>query len=74
MPEKRQGFLTKEQEQKIDDLIKSGILEPIDGVVIRLADDKGLEALKVKLEEKYPEAVPIVYEVVDAIFEMLPQS
>ena len=70
--ETRKGFLTPEQESKIDDLIKlSGIAETFDGMAIRLADNYGLEALKNKIPE---DVLPIVYEVIDQIFDALPEK
>ena len=67
----RKGFLTPEQEQKIDDLIElSGLYEAFDGIAIRLADDHGLELLK----EKIPaDVLPIVYEVIDSILAAFPE-
>lgn len=70
--EKRKGFLTPDQEKQLDDLIDlSGIAETFDGPAIRLADNQGLERLKVKLDE---ETTQIVYDVVDEIFSMLPSK
>ena len=71
--EERKGFLTPEQEEKLDNLIElRGIYEAMDGPAIRIADNKGLEALKQKIAEQYPEVIPIVYEIVDTILEVIP--
>ena len=68
----RKGFLTPEQEQKIDELVVlSGIAEAFDGLAIRLADNMGLELLKKKIPAEY---LPVVYEVIDQIFEAIPEG
>lgn len=73
MSEDRRGFLTPEQEQKLDDLIVlKGIPEVIDGIAIRMADNTGLEKLKAKLLAEKPELLPFIYEVIDEIFAALP--
>jgi len=70
--EERKGFLTPEQEEKIDGLIKlSGIYEAFDGVAIRLADNQGLELLKEKIPE---DVLPVVYQVIDEILAALPDE
>ena len=70
--EERKGFFTPEQEKILDDLIElNGIYEALDGPAIKLIDNQGLEALKAKLEEKSPDALPIVFEIVDTIFDAL---
>lgn len=67
--EERKGFLTPEQEQKLDELIElKGIAEAADGIMIKLADNQGLERLKAKIPTEY---LPVVYEVVDEIFNSL---
>ena len=75
MSEDRKGFLTPVQEEQIDELIDlNGIAETLDGPAIRLADNQGLERLKAQLDEKYPGAKEIVYEIIDAIFKALPSG
>ena len=65
----RKGFLTPEQEKKLDELIElKGIYETMDGTAIKLADNMVLEKLKAKLP---PETLPVVYEVIDEIFNSL---
>jgi len=73
MEDTRIGFLTPEQEQLADDFIDAkGAVEAIDGIVIRLADNKGLEAAKKKIVEKWgQEVLPDIYEVVDVLFVVL---
>lgn len=71
----RKGFLTPEQEEKIDRLIKlSKFGEAFDGIAIRLADNQGLERLKSKITEKYPDILPEIYEVIDTIIEAIPEK
>jgi hypothetical protein len=68
----RKGFLTPEQEEKIDGLIKlSGIAEAFDGIAIRLADNIGLEKLKAKIPE---DVLPTVLEVIDQIMDAIPDE
>jgi hypothetical protein len=73
--DERKGFLTPQQEQKLDSLIKikNMLGEKLDGPAIQVADNQGLERLKDNLEKLYPGAVEIVYQVVDTIFEMIPE-
>ena len=67
--EERKGFLTPEQEQVLDDLIElKGMAELIDGTVIKLTDNMGLEKLKAKIPA---DILPTVYAVVDEIFASL---
>jgi len=73
--EERKGFFTPEQEEILDNLIElSGIGEKLDGPVIRLVDNRGLEALKNKIADKYPDAMPVIFEIIDALFEVLPKK
>jgi len=75
MSDERKGFLTPEQEKQADLLIKAkGIAEALDGPAITLTDNQGLERLKTQLVEKYPDVLPIVYEIIDAIFAVLPNE
>lgn len=67
--EERKGFLTQEQEQKLDELIElKGLYEAMDGTAIKLFDNIGLERLKGKIP---PETLPVVYQVIDEIFNGL---
>jgi hypothetical protein len=67
--ETRKGFLTPEQEKQLDELIElKGLSEALDGPAIRLMDNLVLEKLKAKIPE---ETLPVVYEVVDEIFNAL---
>jgi len=67
--EERNGFLTPEQEQKLDELVVlKGLVEALDGTVIKLLDNQGLEKLKVKIPAEY---LPIVYEIIDEVFKAL---
>lgn len=75
MEDTRKGFLTPEQEKQVDDLVKlNGVAESLDGPAISLMDNQGLQRLKPALLEKYPDALPVVYEIVDAIFDALPKG
>jgi len=67
--EERKGFFTPDQEKLLDDLYEGkGIVEALDGLVIRSADNYGLEKLKLKIPEEY---LPLMYEVIDQVFEAL---
>jgi len=67
MSDERKGFLLPEQEKILDDLYKGkGIDEAVDGLLIKLGDNMGLEKLKAKLR---PEDLPIVYGIIDEIFD-----
>ena len=69
MGDTRKGFLTPDQEEQLDKLIElKGIAEAADGTMIKLADNLGLEKLKVKIPE---EILPVVYEVIDEVFASL---
>jgi len=69
MEDTRKGFLTPEQEQKLDELIEvKGIYERFDGTAIKLADNQILEKLKAKIPA---DVLPVVYEVIDEIFNSL---
>jgi hypothetical protein len=69
----RKGFLTPEQEKQIDGLVKlSGVAEALDGPAISLADNQGLERLKPAILAKWPDALPIIYELIDAILASIP--
>ena len=66
---KRKGFLTAAQEKQLDKLIElKGIAEAADGPAIRLIDNLVLEKLKEKLP---PDSLPVIYEVIDEIFNSL---
>lgn len=67
--EERKGFLTPDQEKKLDELIElKGIYETMDGTAIKLLDNMGLD----KLKEKIPaDVLPVVYEIIDEIFDSL---
>jgi hypothetical protein len=71
--EERIGFLTPEQEKKLDQLIElKGISEALDGPAIKIADNVGLQKLKEKLLASQPDILPIIYQVIDEIFSALP--
>jgi hypothetical protein len=76
MEDTRKGFLTPAQEQQLDDVITgSKLVEALDGPAIKIADNQGLERLKPAMVEKFgPEVLEMVYEVVDTIFEALPNK
>jgi hypothetical protein len=72
--EERKGFLTPEQEAKLDKLIElKGIAEAIDGPAIKIGDNVGLQKLKEKLVASQPELLPIIYQVIDEVFAALPE-
>jgi len=67
--EERKGFLTSDQEKTLDKLIElKGIAEVIDGTAIKMLDNIALEKLKTKIPE---DVLPLVYEVIDEIFNGL---
>jgi hypothetical protein len=71
--EERKGFLTPEQEKKLDTLIElKGIYEALDGTAIKIADNIGLEKLKAKITAENPDVLPIIYQVIDEIMASLP--
>jgi len=73
--EERKGFLTPDQEKKLDALIElKGITEAIDGPAIKIADNVGLEKLKAKIAAENPELLDLIYQVVDEIFSALPDA
>ena len=73
--EERKGFLTPEQEKKLDSLIElKGIAEGIDGPAIKIADNIGLEKLKSKIMDENPELLAVIYQVIDEIFATLPDA
>lgn len=74
MEDTRKGFLREDQEQKLDDLyeFQNAVAEKLDGPGIRLADNQGLERLKPMINEKWPDALPVIYEIVDAIIDAIP--
>jgi len=67
--EERKGFLTSDQEKTLDKLIElKGIAEVVDGTAIKMLDNIALEKLKTKIPE---DVLPLVYEVIDEIFNGL---
>lgn len=69
----RLGFLTPDQHKKTDTYIKlKGIWEAIDGPAIKMIDDRGLQLLKEKFLSDKPDVLQLVYEVIDAVFAILP--
>lgn len=73
MEDTRKGFLTPEQEQQVADLIhETGVIEALKGPAIKLIDNQGLERLKPAIIAKYPDALPMIYEVIDTIMAALP--
>jgi len=75
MEDTRKGFLTPDQEKKLDTLIElKGIYEAIDGPAIKISDNVGLEKLKAKLISESPDILPIVYQVIDEIMAALPDA
>lgn len=72
MAETREGLMTTEQEKQLDDLIKTGRLELVDGMAIRIVDNKVLNPLLDRLEKKFPGLKEeYVFPIVDAIFEYI---
>lgn len=73
--EERKGFLTPEQEKKLDALIElKGVMEAVDGPAIKIADNVGLEKLKAKIVAENPELLDIIYQVIDEIMAALPDA
>jgi hypothetical protein len=73
LDEVRVGLFTKEQEKKIDELIraKNPLLEAIDGPIISMVDNQGLARLELLIMKISPEIWPFLIAVIDAIFENL---
>jgi len=74
MTDTRKGFLTPEQEEKVDALVElSGIYEKLDGPAVKLIDNQGLERIKPALVEKFGEEVlQFVYDIVDGLIDAIP--
>ena len=72
--EERKGLFTAEQEAKLDEIIKfkNPVLEGIDGPIISLIDNQGIERAIAKLRENNPELWPIIIQVIDVIFGAIP--
>jgi len=72
--EERKGLFTPEQEKKLDDIIKfnNPVLEGIDGPIITMIDNQGLERAIAGLRENNPELWPIIVQVIDVIFAAIP--
>jgi hypothetical protein len=71
--EERKGFLTPEEEEKLHKILKlKGIVGVIDGPVIKLLDNLGLEKLKSSLGE-HQDILPTIYLVIDEIFAAIPE-
>lgn len=69
METERKGVLTQDQEKILDEIIKlKGIPEKLDGFVIRIVDDKGIELL---MKQLHPSTKEIIYDIVDLLFEGL---
>lgn len=69
MREERKGVMTPQQEKFADSLWdNTGILELVDGIIIRAADDVGLQKAKEQIPEKY---WPMIYNMVDQLFIVL---
>ena len=69
--EERKGFFLKEQEKKIDSLIKwkNPFLEMVDGSIISVVDNVLLEKVIAKLE---PEMKEMLFGVIDEVIAALP--
>ena len=76
MEEERKGLFTKEQEAKLDEVIKfnNPVLEGIDGPIISMIDNEGLERAIAKLRENNPELWPIIIKIIDVIFAAIPDQ
>ena len=69
--ELRKGFFTKEQEQKLDKVIKlkNPIMEAVDGPIISIVDNIFLQKVVAKLK---PEFQKTLFDVIDEVVESLP--
>jgi hypothetical protein len=76
MADTRKGFLTPEQEVILDSIIvfKNKLAEKADGPAIRLIDNQGLERTKKIILEKFPDALPYIYDVVDTLMEFVAEN
>lgn len=69
MANERKGILTEDQEKLLDELIKlKGIPEKLDGLAIRLIDNKAIPILLKSLPDPVKE---IIFDVIDMIFDTL---
>ena len=70
--ESREGFFKPEQEKQIKELVDlGGVSGMMLGVAIKLVDNLLLHRLKRKYLAEKPEALPIIYEFIDEVFEGL---
>ena len=69
--EERKGFFTKDQEKKLDDVIrlKNPILEAVDGPIISVVDNIFLQKVVAKLK---PEFKQVLLDVIDEVVASLP--
>lgn len=73
MNDDRKGALTKEQEKFLEEIIKfaNPVLEAVDGPLISLIDNQGIERVLDLADKANPEIRVMVYQVVDSIFDPL---
>lgn len=72
MSDTRKGVFTPEQEQLLEKLYKGkGIMEAVDGVIIKTVDNVFIEKLKSKLPAEY---LPTVYEIIDEIMDAISKT
>lgn len=65
MSEIRKGVFTPEQENLLDSLYEAkGLVEKLDGPIIRTIDNVLIERLKSKLPEEY---LPTLYQIIDEL-------
>lgn len=65
MSDTRKGIFTPEQEVILDKLyVAKGLVEQVDGVIIRTIDNVLIEKLKSKIPLEY---LPTVYEIIDEL-------
>lgn len=71
--EERKGFFTKEQEQKLERVIKlnNWFLETVDGPIISTVDNIFLTKVIAKLS---PELKEMLFGIIDEVMEALPET
>lgn len=72
MSDTRKGVFTPEQEEVLEKLYKGkGLLEAVDGAIIRTVDNVLIEKLKKNIPQEY---LPTLYEIIDEIMNAISKT